>query len=169
MLVSRQMRCLAAALSSARKSPWRLAGGFDTLGFEGLATDRSDVSGTGYWSPFDEAYRLDLLERALGSAPALPRVLGPHDVAGRTASGIPLGPGAGDNAAAALGRPILSGPSRKSFLKAAIGDVPAPARVWGTAAAVTAAVLAGAHIVRVHDVVEMTQVVRVADAIRGRA
>ncbi|WP_263732431.1 xylulokinase [Cellulomonas sp. SG140] len=81
---------------------WRLAGGFDALGFEGLATDRSDVSGTGYWSPFDEAYRLDLLERALGSAPALPRVLGPHDVAGRTAAGVPLGPGAGDNAAAAL-------------------------------------------------------------------
>ncbi|MBN9325876.1 MAG: uroporphyrinogen-III synthase [Cellulomonas sp.] len=81
---------------------WRLAGGFGELGFEGLATDRSDVSGTGYWSPFDEAYRLDLLERALGSAPALPRVLGPHDVAGRTAAGVPLGPGAGDNAAAAL-------------------------------------------------------------------
>jgi dihydropteroate synthase len=70
---------------------------------------------------------------------------------------------------AALGRPLLAGPSRKSFLKAALGDVPAAGRVWGTAAAVTAAVLAGAHIVRVHDVAEMTQVVRVADAIRGRA
>jgi dihydropteroate synthase len=69
---------------------------------------------------------------------------------------------------AALGRPLLAGPSRKSFLKAAIGDVPAPARVWGTAAAVTAAVLTGAHIVRVHDVAEMTQVVRVADAIRAK-
>jgi dihydropteroate synthase len=70
---------------------------------------------------------------------------------------------------AALGRPLLAGPSRKSFLKAALGDAPPAARVWGTAAAVTAAVLAGAHIVRVHDVAEMTQVVRVADAIRGRA
>jgi dihydropteroate synthase len=70
---------------------------------------------------------------------------------------------------AALGRPLLAGPSRKSFLKSALGDVPAAGRVWGTAAAVTAAVLAGAHIVRVHDVAEMTQVVRVADAIRGRA
>ena len=41
-----------------------------------------------------------------------------------------------------------------------------PIAVWGTAAAVTASVLLGAHIVRVHDVPEMVQVVRVADAIR---
>ena len=61
---------------------------------------------------------------------------------------------------AALGYPILCGPSRKSFLKVALGDVPAAERVWGTAAAVTAAVLLGAHIVRVHDVAEMAQVVR---------
>lgn len=67
---------------------------------------------------------------------------------------------------ASLGRPIMVGPSRKSFLKAALGEVPPDARVWGTAAAVTAAVLMGAHIVRVHDVKEMAQVVRVADAIR---
>ena len=67
----------------------------------------------------------------------------------------------------ALARPILVGPSRKSFLKAALGDVPPGARVWGTAAAVTTAVLLGAHIVRVHDVAEMVQVVKVADAIRG--
>ena len=65
----------------------------------------------------------------------------------------------------ALGGPLLSGPSRKSFLTAAIGDVPAPDRVWGTAAAVTASILAGAHIVRVHDVKEMVQVARTADAI----
>lgn len=67
---------------------------------------------------------------------------------------------------AALGFPLLSGPSRKSFLKAALGDLPPVERVWGTAAAVTASVLLGAHIVRVHDVKEMVQVVRVADAIR---
>ena len=72
---------------------------------------------------------------------------------------------AGLPALAALGHPILVGPSRKSFLTSAIGDVPPAARTWGTAAAVTAAVLAGAHIVRVHDVPEMVQVVRVADAI----
>jgi dihydropteroate synthase len=65
----------------------------------------------------------------------------------------------------ALGRPILSGPSRKSFLAAAAGPLPAPARVWGTAAAVTASILAGAHIVRVHDVPAMVQVARTADAI----
>jgi dihydropteroate synthase len=67
---------------------------------------------------------------------------------------------------AALGRPILCGPSRKSFLTAALGDVPPEARDWGTAAATTAAVLAGAHIVRVHDVAGARDVVRVADALR---
>ena len=66
---------------------------------------------------------------------------------------------------ASLGRPILSGPSRKSFLSAAIGDRPPDERVWATAAAVTASVLLGAHIVRVHDVKEMVDVVRVADEV----
>jgi dihydropteroate synthase len=66
-----------------------------------------------------------------------------------------------------LGRPILVGPSRKTFVSRAIGGEATPAaREWGTAAAVTAAVLAGAHIVRVHAVGEMVHVVRVADAIR---
>ena len=68
--------------------------------------------------------------------------------------------------ASALERPILVGPSRKSFLRHATGDRPASERDWGTAAAVAAAVLAGAHIVRVHAVGEMTQVVRVAEEIR---
>ncbi|MBI4485454.1 MAG: dihydropteroate synthase [Acidobacteria bacterium] len=66
----------------------------------------------------------------------------------------------------ALDRPLLVGPSRKSFMREALNDRPAPERDWGTAAAVTAAVLAGAHIVRVHAVREMVQVVRVADGIR---
>ena len=66
-----------------------------------------------------------------------------------------------------LGRPLLAGPSRKMFLARTLGrDVPAPARDWGTASAVAAAVFAGAHIVRVHAVREMAQVVRVADEIR---
>jgi dihydropteroate synthase len=68
---------------------------------------------------------------------------------------------------AALDRPILAGASRKSFLKAAIGDVEAAERDWGTAAAVSASVLLGAHIVRVHAVREMVDVVRVADRIRA--
>jgi len=74
---------------------------------------------------------------------------------------------AGLPALAALGYPILAGPSRKSFLKAAVGEVPAADRLWATAAAVTASVLFGAHIVRVHDVAEMVQVIRVADAIEA--
>jgi dihydropteroate synthase len=73
------------------------------------------------------------------------------------------------DAFASLQRPILSGPSRKSFLTSATGSLPAHERDWATAAAVTASVLAGAHIVRVHRVAEMVQVVRVADAIRACA
>jgi dihydropteroate synthase len=68
---------------------------------------------------------------------------------------------------AALGRPIMSGPSRKSFLTSATGPLPPHQRDWATAAAVTVSVLAGAHIVRVHRVAEMVQVVRVADAVRS--
>jgi dihydropteroate synthase len=68
--------------------------------------------------------------------------------------------------AAAVDRPWLVGPSRKSFMRVACGDRPAIHRDWGTAAAVTAAVLGGAHIVRVHAVEEMVQVVRVAEDIR---
>ena len=70
---------------------------------------------------------------------------------------------------AVLDRPILSGPSRKSFLKEAVGERPPAEREWATAAAVTASILAGAHIVRVHGVREMAQVVRVADRIRAAA
>ena len=70
---------------------------------------------------------------------------------------------------AALGRPVLVGPSRKSFLTSATGARPADQRDWATAAAVTVAVLGGAHIVRVHRVAEMVEVVRVADAVRNQA
>ena len=68
-----------------------------------LTTDRGDASGTGYWSPLTGSYRLDLLERALGRTPEVPRVLSPSMPAGRTTSGILLGPGTGDNAAVGLG------------------------------------------------------------------
>jgi len=68
----------------------------------------------------------------------------------------------------ALDRPVLVGPSRKSFIGKVL-DLPADRRLMGTAAAVAACVLRGAHVVRVHDVREMVEVVRVADAIRGDA
>jgi dihydropteroate synthase len=64
-----------------------------------------------------------------------------------------------------LDRPILSGPSRKSFLKAAVGDCAPGEREWATAAAVAASILLGAHIVRVHGVREMVHVTRVTDRI----
>jgi xylulokinase len=71
-------------------------------------TDRSDASGTGYWSATD-GYRMDLFEQALGHAAELPRVLEPTEVAGHTAAGAVVGPGAGDNAGAALGLGLLPG------------------------------------------------------------
>ena len=72
---------------------------------------------------------------------------------------------AGLDRLAALGFPLVVGPSRKSFMTSATGPLEAAARDWPTAAAVTAAVLGGAHVVRVHRVAEMVHVVRVADAI----
>jgi xylulokinase len=80
---------------------WRLAG---TGRLADLVTDRGDASGTGYWSPTTGDYRTDLLERAFGRPLHLPRVLGPAERAGQVAAGgALLGPGTGDNAAAALG------------------------------------------------------------------
>ena len=70
---------------------------------------------------------------------------------------------------ATLGYPLLVGTSRKGFLGATLArdGKPAPPeeRIWGTATTVTASILGGAHIVRVHDVAEMVQVARVADCV----
>ncbi len=63
-----------------------------------------------------------------------------------------------------LGLALLLGTSRKSFIGKVV-DKPAEARVWGTAATVACGVLTGAHIFRVHDVAEMVEVVRVAEAV----
>ncbi|MGO4536650.1 xylulokinase [Leifsonia sp. 2MCAF36] len=113
---------------------------------EALTTDRSDASGTAYWSAATGAYDFDLFERALGragreagadpgdtasaGAVVLPRVLGPSEAAGRTPSGVLVGPGAGDNAGAALG------------LGAAEGDVVVSIGTSGTVFAVTDAPIA---------------------------
>lgn len=88
---------------------WRLLGygpsGHSPLGpdWDALTTDRSDASGTGYFSASLGAYRPELLTTAFGRVPVLPRVLGPADIAGKTPEGIVVGVGAGDNAGAALG------------------------------------------------------------------
>ena len=79
---------------------WRLAG---SPGIDALVTDRGDASGTGYWSAATGEYRPDLLERALGHGAVVPRVLGPAEPGPMTTGGAVLGPGTGDNAAAALG------------------------------------------------------------------
>ena len=66
---------------------------------------------------------------------------------------------------ASLGFPILIGTSRKTFLGTTLDGKPPEDRIWGTAATVAASILAGAHIVRVHDVAEMVQVARVTDKV----
>ncbi|MCU1570714.1 MAG: xylB [Naasia sp.] len=102
---------------------WRLLGygpdGESPLGpvLGALVTDRSDASGTSYWSPATGDYDRRLLELALGHDAILPRVLAPEERAGETAdqreagipAGIVVGAGAGDNAAGALGLGASSG------------------------------------------------------------
>jgi len=114
---------------------WRLRGygpsGSAPLGpvLDELVTDRSDASGTGYWNPADGSYDRDLLVAALGHDAVLPRILGPvesvTDPAGRR-----VGPGAGDNAAAALG------------LGAQPGDVVVSIGTSGTVCAISRAPIA---------------------------
>ncbi|MCX7520820.1 xylulokinase [Microbacterium sp. STN6] len=110
---------------------WRLRGfgpeGESPLGPQlgELVTDRSDASGTSYWNPADDGYDRELFVRALGHDAILPRVLGPGERAGVTPDGIVVGPGAGDNAGAALG------------LGAAPGDVIVSIGTSGTVFAVT--------------------------------
>ena len=77
-------------------------------------TDRGDASGTGYWSPAESHYRYDLLNELIDDEVdwerALPEVLPPQGVAGAwAATGAQVGPGTGDNMAAALGLGLRPG------------------------------------------------------------
>ena len=102
---------------------WRLSGSRDIAD---LRTDRSDASGTGYFAAATGEYELDLLELAMrGRRPSVPEVVGPRETAARTTSGTRLGPGAGDNAAAALG------------LGASLGDCVVSLGTSGVVSAVT--------------------------------
>jgi xylulokinase len=98
---------------------------------EELATDRSDASGTSYWNPATGDYDRELLTASLGHDAVLPRIVAPGGSMGTTVAqphvpaGILVGPGAGDNAAAALG------------LGAREGDVVVSIGTSGTVFAVT--------------------------------
>lgn len=82
---------------------WRLRGfGPERPDLGELVTDRSDASGTGYWNPATGEYDRELLVAALGHDAVLPRVLGARDSVA-DAAGRRVAPGAGDNAAVALG------------------------------------------------------------------
>jgi dihydropteroate synthase len=63
--------------------------------------------------------------------------------------------------------PLLVGTSRKSFIGRLLGNAPPDERLHGTMASITAAILGGAHIVRVHDVRAAVQTARIADAIKA--
>jgi xylulokinase len=85
---------------------WQLSG---AAGLEALMTDRGDASGTGYWSPAENRYRFDLLQRAFGREIAVPTVLDPAGVSGHTDKGAVMAAGTGDNMAAALGLGVDTG------------------------------------------------------------
>lgn len=107
---------------------WRLAGHGPGSGEDNLAaltTDRSDASGTGYYSAATGRYLPGVLEKSLGHVPLLPSVVGPVEAAGKTPGGCLIGAGAGDNAAAALG------------VGAGVGDVVVSLGTSGTVFAVS--------------------------------
>jgi dihydropteroate synthase len=65
-----------------------------------------------------------------------------------------------------LRKPVLIGPSRKAFIGKILGDVPVTERLEGTAAAVAISIMNGANIIRTHNVKEIVEVAKVADAIK---
>lgn len=107
---------------------WKLSGSTD---LRDLATDRSDASGTGYVDCTTDAYRYDILAAALRIPESaareiiLPRIAAPFETVGNldaqwlssktAARTIPIGPGAGDNAGAALGLGLRGGQASLSI------------------------------------------------------
>jgi xylulokinase len=107
---------------------WQLQHGKGNgLDFSKLFSDRSEASGTGYFDPTTSQYRRDILARALRTEREinLPKIISPSQFGGTTSTGIPIAPGAGDNAAAALG------------IQAQAGDVVVSLGTSGTAFAVS--------------------------------
>jgi dihydropteroate synthase len=64
-----------------------------------------------------------------------------------------------------LGRPVVVGPSRKSFIGRSLGDRPVDQRLYGTVGAASYLASRGAHVVRVHDAEEVSEALRVVDTI----
>ncbi|GAA3327648.1 xylulokinase [Paeniglutamicibacter sulfureus] len=110
---------------------WRLAGRPETA-----TTDRSDASGTGYYSVPEGRYRDDILRLAFGRSPRLPRVLAPAEAAGRTSSGALIAAGCGDNAGAALGLGLVPGEVVISIGTSGTVFAPSAARIQDPSGAV---------------------------------
>jgi xylulokinase len=99
----------------------------DKKDFSKLFSDRSEASGTGYFDPSTSKYRRDILALALRTDREvyLPKIISPAEFGGVMPSGVKIAPGAGDNAAAALG------------IQAQPGDVVVSLGTSGTAFAVS--------------------------------
>jgi xylulokinase len=85
---------------------WRISGSKD---INDLFTDRSDASGTGYWSSISQNYLPEIIELAAGKFLHVPKVLSPFEQAGTLPNGTILAAGMGDNAAAAFGLGATTG------------------------------------------------------------
>lgn len=99
-------------------------------------TDRSDASGTGYYSVPEGRYREDILNLAFGRTPELPTVLGPSEMAGETRAGTVIGAGCGDNAGAALGLGLVPGEVVVSIGTSGAVFTPSPSRIQDPSGAV---------------------------------
>jgi xylulokinase len=116
---------------------WRLMGfGTGSGHLDRLTTDRSEASGTAYWSGDTSQYCMDLFIHAFGKPALLPRILGPLDTAGVTGpgiagipAGIPIGVGSGDNAAAALALDLADGDAVMSLGTSGVLYMRSPAPV----------------------------------------
>src|SRR5215203_3046231 len=107
-LAEHEPECAARVARVLLPHDW-LTARLSTDGVAAARTDRGDASGTGYWSSATGDYRTDLLRLAFGREVELPPVAGPAEPVGRTAAGAVLGPGTGDNMAAALGLGAMTG------------------------------------------------------------
>jgi xylulokinase len=85
---------------------WKISGSKD---INDLFTDRSDASGTGYWSSISQSYLPEIIELAAGKLLHVPKVLSPFEQAGTLPNGTILAAGMGDNAAAAFGLGATTG------------------------------------------------------------
>ncbi|MDX6233554.1 MAG: xylulokinase, partial [Nocardioidaceae bacterium] len=100
-------------------------------------TDRGDASGTGYFSTGKDDWLPELAEAAIGHAVELPRIVASSDVAARTANGLVVGAGTGDNMAAALALDLRPGDIVVSIGTSGVASAISPSRIADGTGSVT--------------------------------